>query len=189
MKIKSICVFCGSSFGNSDLYRIKTEELGRYIAEQNIRLVYGGGGVGLMGVLAETVMNNGGKVTGVIPELIHGKVKELELTETIITEDMHERKKIMYSLADAFIALPGGIGTLEEIAEIYTWQQLGYHTKAVSLFNVNGYFDFLYRYLQQGCSEGFIKDVHLNRLIIEDDTAKLLNAIDRYDEQTIDKWS
>ncbi len=189
MSVKSICVFCGSSFGNNKLYREKTETLGRLLAAKGINLVYGGGAVGLMGVLAEAVMNNSGTVTGVIPELISGKVEHINLTRNIVTKDMHERKKTMYELADGFIALPGGIGTVEELSEVYTWQQLGYHNKPVSLYNINGFFDGFTGFLDHAVNEGFIKQVHRNRLIISDEPENLFYQLDNYSGETIDKWS
>ena len=142
-----------------------------------------------MGVLAESVLENSGEVTGIIPELIYSKVGHLPLTETIITSDMHERKRIMYEKADAFTALPGGIGTLEEISEIYTWQQLGYHSKAVSLYNINGFFDYFNSFIKHSSEEGFLKAIHLSRLIIENKPEELINRIESFDEITVDKWS
>lgn len=188
MEISSICVFCGSSSGESEIYAEKTIELGRYLASENIRLIYGGGSAGLMGKLANAVMQSGGKVTGIIPELIKNKIKSPNLTQTIVTADMHERKKIMYDKSDAFIALPGGIGTLEELSEVFTWQQLGYHTKAVSIYNINGFFNDLVSFLTHSVAEGFLKQIHLDRLIVEEQPEQLLNRIRNFKETTVDKW-
>ena len=189
MQIKSLCVFCGSSFGNDPVYREKAVELGLFLAEKDIRLVYGGGGVGLMGVLAETVYKNGGRVTGIIPKLIHGKVESIPITETIITDDMHQRKQKMYELSDAFTAMPGGIGTIEEISEVYTWQQLGYHNKPVSLYNIDNFFNNFLNFLDDSVDSGFIKSVHRQRLITSDSPSELFEELEKYDGKTIDKWS
>lgn len=142
-----------------------------------------------MGLLAETVLENGGKVTGVIPELIRNKVKELPLTETIITADMHERKRRMYEISDAFTAMPGGIGTIEELTEVFTWQQLGYHSKPVSLFNINNFYSDFLSFLDNAVERGFIKDVHRGRLIVDDNPDSLIKKLTEYDGKTIDKWS
>ncbi len=189
MIIRSLCVFCGSSFGTETVYGEKTREFGKYLAERKITLIYGGGAAGLMGVLAEAVLDNGGSVIGIIPEMIYKKVEHLPLTETIITEDMHSRKRMMYDKSDAFTALPGGIGTIEEISEIYTWQQLGYHRKAVSLYNINNFYYKFAEFLDSACDMGFIKEIHRNRLIIEQDAEKLIEKIENYSEETVDKWS
>ena len=189
MQIKTLCVFCGSSFGNDEIYRKKANELGRYLAEKKIRLVYGGGYVGLMGELASSVIESGGEVTGVIPELIHGKVKSIPLTETIITADMHERKQKMYDISDAFTAMPGGIGTLEEISEVFTWQQLGYHEKPVSLYNINNFYEDFISFLDKSVKSGFIRDVHRERLIIENSPQVLISQLENFEGKTIDKWS
>ena len=173
----------------NDIYRKKTIEFGEYIADKDLTLLYGGGAAGLMGVLAKSVLNAGGKVIGVIPELIYPKVDHLPLTETIITEDMHSRKRIMYEKSDAFTALPGGIGTIEELSEIFTWQQLGYHTNPVSLYNINGFFDNFLSFLSHAHNEGFIKEIHRNRLISESDHKVLFSKLDEYDGKIIDKWS
>ena len=178
MKINSLCVFCGSSFGNDSVYRKKAEELGRLLAERRIQLVYGGGSVGLMGALASSVISSGGRVVGVIPELIAGKVEAMPGAKTIVTGGMHERKHRMYELSDAFTAMPGGIGTLEEIAEVFTWQQLGYHSKAVSLYNVDGFYDDFISFLSGAGERGFIKDVHRKRLIVEEHPDSLISRLE-----------
>ncbi len=189
MQIKSLCVFCGSSFGTDEIYSRKTIELAQIISGSGINLVYGGGGVGLMGLLAESVISGGGMVTGVIPELIHGKVKNLPVSELIITSDMHERKKKMYELSDGFIALPGGIGTLEELTEIYTWQQLGYHRKPVGLLNINGFYDNFLSFLDIAVNSGFLKDVHRKRMLIGNEPAELIEKMHNYSGENVDKWS
>lgn len=142
-----------------------------------------------MGILAERMLARGRGVTGVIPEMIHSKVSNLPLTETIVTPDMHSRKKMMYEKSDCFIALPGGIGTIEEISEAFTWQQLGYHSKAVSLYNIDNFFDHFSKFLESAGAAGFIKNVHLQRLIIESQPEALFDELESYCGSTIDKWS
>ncbi len=189
MKIDTVCIVCGSSPGRSEVYRKETEKLADYLAERGKSLVYGGGGAGLMGVIARRMLERGCRVTGVIPEMIHGKVSALPLSETIVTPDMHSRKQKMYEIADCFIALPGGIGTIEEIAEAFTWQQLGYHSKAVSLYNIDNFFEYFSIFLESMKDAGFLKDVHRERLIVEDQPEVLLERLESFSGGTIDKWS
>ncbi|MDC7127141.1 MAG: TIGR00730 family Rossman fold protein [Spirochaetales bacterium] len=189
MEIKSICVFCGSSLGANSEYSEQAEKLGKYLAENKITLIYGGGSIGIMGRISQAVMNNGGKVIGVIPELINDKVEHDNITETIVTKDMHSRKKKMYDLSDAFIALPGGIGTIEEISEIFTWQQIGYHAKAVGLLNINSYYDKFLSFLDNVVSNGFMKDIHRQRLLCSNNIENLFSLINNFDGMTISKWS
>jgi uncharacterized protein (TIGR00730 family) len=140
--IKSICVYCASGFGNIPAFMDAARSFGRALAENGIRLVYGGGSVGLMGALAESVLDNGGTVTGVIPEfLVNREHMLVRVQERIITRDMHERKRLMFEHADAFVALPGGIGTLEELVEQLTWAQLGRHKKPILILNMEGFWD------------------------------------------------
>lgn len=189
MKIQTVGVFCGSSYGADEVYRKETEKLADYFAEQGKSLVYGGGDSGLMGVIARRMLEKGCSVTGVIPEMIHGKVDALPLTETIVTPDMHSRKQKMYELADCFIALPGGIGTIEEITECFTWQQLGYHNKAVSLYNIDDFYKQFSTFLDSMRDAGFLKDVHRQRLIVENKPDELLERLEAFSGTTIDKWS
>ncbi len=180
-KIKSIAVFSGSSFGHGDTYRKAAERLGDAIGRRGISLVYGGGYKGLMGVIAESAGSHGSKVIGVLPEAMNNdkvKLKAVE-TELIIVPGMHERKERMYSLSDAFIAAPGGIGTIEELAEIYTWRQLGYHSKNIALYNAGGYWDPFIEMIGKGTEEGFITEEVRNVLIIESDPDRLLDRLEK----------
>lgn len=158
MTLKRICVYCGASLGNNPAFAAKAKELGQALAENQIELVYGGGNVGLMGVLADAVLAHGGRVTGVIPE----KLMDLEQGHTgvqdlRIVNDMHERKATMAALADAFIALPGGFGTLEEVFEVLTWSQIGYHAKPVVILDVDNYYHHLAEFIRHGTEQGLIK--------------------------------
>ncbi len=166
--MKSICVFCASSVGNNPLYAQVTQQVGEALANRQITLVYGGGAVGLMGILADSVLKHQGKVIGVIPETLFAKeVAHTSLTQIHFVSTMHERKKMMYSLSDAFIALPGGIGTLEELCEILTWAQLGLHHKPCGILNVNGYFDPLLEQLERAVRDGFLAPKHKQFLIAD----------------------
>ena len=184
-----MCIFCGSSSGKEPAYARETLKLADFLVAGGISVVYGGGGAGLMGILARRMMERGGSVSGVIPSLIHSKVSDIQLSETILTDDMHQRKSIMYDMSDAFTALPGGIGTIEEISEAYTWQQLGYHSKPVSLYNINGYFNRFTAFLEHSVSQGFIKKIHFDRLIVEKEPEALMNRLESYSGDTVDKWS
>jgi uncharacterized protein (TIGR00730 family) len=156
--MKHICVFCGANTGSDPLYVQVATEVGRYIAEQRYTLVYGAGNVGLMGVIADAVMAHGGQTTGVIPEFLQKwEVAHDNLDELIITQTMHERKAIMAERADAFVALPGGYGTLDELFEILTWRQLHLHQKPIGLLNVKGYFDPLLQMVDRMKEEGFLQ--------------------------------
>ncbi len=157
-RLTSICVYCGSGVGANPSYAEAARALGRDMAEAGIRLVYGGGSVGLMGAMAHAVLDAGGAVTGIIPRFLQDRERAMTgLTETLLTEDMHERKKLMFERADAFVALPGGVGTLEELVEQMTWAQLGQHQKPVLLANIDGFWDALVRLLEQMRREGFIR--------------------------------
>ncbi len=156
--LKSICVYCGSNAGSHPLFEQSAIELGELLAAKGIRLVYGGGSIGLMGAVAKTVLNNGGKVTGVIPQFLKDREVMLEEAhELIVTQDMHERKRIMFEKADAFIALPGGIGTLEELVEMLTWAQLGRHDKPMLLLNLDKFWTPLVELLDHMRDLGFIR--------------------------------
>lgn len=155
--LRSICVYCGSNTGNDPLYRESAESLGRSMAKAGIRLVYGGGSVGLMGILARSVLAHGGKVTGIIPQFL--KDREVMLTEVsdlVVTSDMHERKRIMFERSDAFVALPGGIGTLEEVVEMMTWAQLDQHEKPILIANINGFWDPLIAQFERMTGDAFL---------------------------------
>lgn len=157
MSIKRVCVFCGSSTGNNGVFIDETRALGKMLTEHNIELVYGGGSVGLMNVIANTVLTYGGKAHGVIPDhLLQREVGHNNLTALHVTDSMHERKAMMAELSDAFIALPGGYGTLEELMEAITWLQLQIHTKPVILYNIGGYYDKLIDFIEHATESGFI---------------------------------
>jgi hypothetical protein len=175
--IRSVCVFCGSNNGRRTEYADAAEELGREIARRGQRLVYGGGDVGVMGVLARAVLESGGEVTGVIPRRLYGIVDHVELTELVIAADMHERKARMYEASDAFIAMPGGIGTLDELFEVWTWRQIGYHDKPVGLFEVEDFFKPLLAFIEHMSSEGFLSHELVDDLVVRNDAASLLDAL------------
>ncbi|ADU28562.1 TIGR00730 family Rossman fold protein [Evansella cellulosilytica] len=187
--IKKICVFCGSSFGGNNIYLKEVVALGKSLAENNIELVYGGGHSGLMGALAKSVIDHSGQVTGVIPQKIYDQVEHIELTHLHIVETMHERKHKMYDLADAFIALPGGIGTLEELAEIMTWQQIGYHEKPVGVFNINDFYEPFQHLLSHMIKEGFLKKDFIDQLVVENSLHDLLDKISSYEPLKHNKWN
>lgn len=189
--IKTLAVFCGSSSGHNPLYAEAAEAIAETMADNNIALVYGGGNRGLMGIVAETVHHRGGHVIGVIPQLLNRPdvvMRKVE-NELIIARDMHERKALMYERSDGFVALPGGIGTFEEILEVYTWLQLGYHKKPVAILNIGSFFDHLIDLLTHANGEGFIKDDILNSLIVADDVPSLFEQLDRWNVQLGDKLS
>lgn len=176
-----IAVFCGSSSGNDPHFVKTTMALGKYFAEQGIDVVYGGGNVGLMGTIADAVLDNGGKVYGAIPEYLKSKeIAHPNLTELYIVKDMHERKAKMAELADAFVALPGGAGTLEEIFEVWTWAQLGHHSKPCAFYNVKGFYDPLFTMVEQMRDAGFIRPQYVDMLIKTDQAHVLLDSIRAY---------
>lgn len=173
--MKSICVYCGSSAGIVPGYAEAARELARELVENDIALVYGGGKVGLMGVVADEVMRLGGEVTGIIPQaLLEWEVGHHGLTRLHVVKDMHERKAMMAQLSDGFIALPGGIGTLEELFETLTWAQLGLHDKPIGLLNVGGFYDALLVFLEQVVAQGFLKPAQAGLLMQETQAARLL---------------
>jgi len=186
--MRRVCVYCGSSTGFDPLYKAAAIELGGLLAAEGIGLVYGGGSVGLMGALADAVLAGGGEVTGIIPHhLIAMEVGHRQLTSLIAVDSMHTRKHQMAGLADAFIALPGGIGTAEELLEVFTWLQLGIHAKPVALLNINGYFDHLLQFLAHMEASGFLKREHREMLIIERDAARLLGLLRGFVPARVDK--
>lgn len=168
LQMKSLCVYCGSSIGASPAYAEAARTLAKVMVEDNIALVYGGGNVGLMGVIADEVMRLGGEATGVIPKaLLDKEVGHQGLTQLHIVKDMHERKALMAELSDGFVAMPGGIGTLEELFEIFTWSQLGLHDKPLGLLNVDGFYDDLIGFLQHVVAERFLRAEQAALLIHE----------------------
>jgi len=188
-QIKRLCVFSGSSPGKRSEYNKAASELGRKLVEHDIQLVYGGGNVGLMGVIAGTVMSTGGDVIGVIPDFLAKKeVAHNELTELHIVQSMHERKALMSELADGFIAIPGGIGTFEELIEVLTWQQLGIQSKPCALLNTCNYFEYLIKQLDHAVDEKFLKPVHRDMLIVGSRPDQLLKMMMSYRHSHTDKW-
>lgn len=164
-EISSLCVFCGSRFGNDPAYEVAARELGAAMAEKGIRLVYGGGSIGLMGVVANAVMENGGEVIGVIPQFLQDlEVGKTDLTELIVTDNMHNRKHKMFDLSDGFVSLPGGLGTLDETFEIITWKQLKVHAKPIIIMDVAGYWSELTELIEATVAKGFagteVKDIY-----------------------------
>jgi uncharacterized protein (TIGR00730 family) len=156
-ELRSICVYCGSNPGRSPDYAAAAERLGRDMAEAGVRLVYGGGSVGLMGIVARSVLDHGGQVTGIIPQFLKDREVMLkEVSELIVTADMHERKRIMFERSDAFVSLPGGIGTLEEVIEVMTWAQLEQHAKPILIANINGFWDPLVEVFRRMTDDGFL---------------------------------
>jgi uncharacterized protein (TIGR00730 family) len=187
--MKRVCVFCGSSPGANSEYAELARQLGGILARRGLGLVYGGGNVGLMGRLADAVLKQGGHVIGVIPQsLVDLEVAHPGLPDLRVVASMHERKALMADLADGFIALPGGIGTLEEFCEILTWAQLGLHHKPCGLINVAGYFDHLMAFLDHAVSERFFRREHRSMVIVESDPHKLLDLFETYRPPQLEKW-
>lgn len=187
--MRSICVFCGSSTGNQPQYIEATKLLGRALAEKKIKMVYGGGRVGLMGVAADSVLQNGGEVVGVFPRFLDQKERAHPgLTELILCETMHERKTAMFERAEGFIALPGGFGTLEEIVEVLTWQQLGLHRFPVAFLNIDGFYDHLRQLFSQMEATQFLKPEHKSMALFETDPHELLEIMERYQPIDVKKW-
>lgn len=187
--MKRICVYCGSAVGASDAYVAAAEQLAAIMAERNIELVYGGAQVGVMGALANAMLNVGGSVIGVLPVgLFRTEVPHSGLTELIEVTSLHERKAKMAELADAFISLPGGLGTLEELFEILTWAQLNIHNKPVGILNINGFYNKLLDYLDHAVEEKFIRPQHRQMIIIETDIAGMLEKFQSYKPPGTQKW-
>jgi uncharacterized protein (TIGR00730 family) len=188
-RLSRICVFCGSSSAARPVFREAAHGVGGYLARRGIELVYGGGNVGLMGEVATGALGAGGRVTGVIPE----KLWMLELGRTDVTSlevvpDMHTRKKRMADLSDAFVALPGGYGTLEELFEAVTWTQLNYHLKPVGILNVDGFFDSLVAFLGRAAAEGFVRRDHVELLIVDDDIGRLVDRLAEAELPALERW-
>jgi uncharacterized protein (TIGR00730 family) len=185
----NICVFAGSSFGNRTEYRDAAESLGKELATRNIGVVYGGASVGLMGAIADSALNHGGKVIGVLPQTIADvELAHKGLTELNVVATMHERKALMAELSDGFIALPGGIGSLEESFEIWTWSQLAIHSKPIGLLNVCNFYRGLESFLDHLVTEAFVKPIHRQMLLSEDDPSRLVDAILNAKVPKVGKW-
>jgi uncharacterized protein (TIGR00730 family) len=187
--MKRICVFCGSYSGVRPEYAEGARALAALLVREAIELVYGGGRVGLMGIVADEVLRLGGRATGVIPRpLVQREVGHESLTATHVVETMHERKALMAELADGFVALPGGLGTFEEIFEVWTWAQLGMHQKPVGFLNVAGYYDRLVSFIEHAASEGFIRDAILRTMIVESDAGVLLERFRAFEPPAVERW-
>jgi uncharacterized protein (TIGR00730 family) len=188
--VRRLCVFCGSSPGARPAYGEAAEELGRLLVEEGIGLVYGGGKVGLMGRLADAVLAEGGEATGVLPEaLVAKEIGHPSLSDLRVVGSMHERKALMADLSDGFVALPGGLGTVEELFEVYTWSQLGLHRKPCALLDVEGYYEGIASFLSHAVEERFLRRDHRAMLIVERDPRALLDRLRRFEPAAIvPKW-
>ncbi len=186
--MKTLCVYCGSNSGSRPEYLEAATRLGQCLAERKIAIVYGGAEVGLMGAVASSALNNGGDVIGVIPELFAERVKHNKLSQLHIVPTMHDRKKKMFDLSDGFIALPGGIGTIEEIFEILAWAQLGYHEKPCGILNICGYFDGIINFLEHSVNQQFLKRAHREMIMIDEKPDDLLIQFEAYKAPKEPKW-
>ena len=187
--IKNICVFCGSSVVENKQYRLATRTLAAEFLKNDIHVLYGAGSVGLMGILAEEILAGGGRITGVVPEFLDAKeVVRRDLSELVLVRDMAERKSILMDRSDAFIALPGGFGTLDELFEVLTAVQLGLMTKPVALLNTNGYFNSVLEFLSHSVKERFLKSDHLKALVVGNNPTDLFNAICNHSYQQPENW-
>jgi uncharacterized protein (TIGR00730 family) len=187
--MKSVCVFCGGNLGARPSYGAAAGRLGELLVERGLSLVYGGAHVGLMGIIADTVLGKGGKVFGVIPTFLAGKeIAHQGLADLRVVASMHERKALMAERADAFVALPGGFGTLDELFEILTWAQLGLHQKPCGVLNIDGYFDGLLSYLDHAAAEALLKAEHRAMLIVATEPGELLDRLASYRATPVTKW-
>ena len=187
--IKRVVVYCGANVGNNPAYKAAAEEVGRTLAEQGIGLVYGGGGVGLMGVVADAALAAGGEVIGVIPEALKAlEVEHKNLSSMHVVPDMHSRKAMMLGLADAVIAMPGGFGTLDELFEALTWSQLDYHRKLCGILNVAGYYDHLLAWVKHSVDSGLVKAVNMELIVAADNIADVLHGLRTKDFPLAQKW-
>ncbi|ATF54335.1 TPA: TIGR00730 family Rossman fold protein [Morganella morganii] len=184
--IKRIAVYCGSAAGASEIYRLEAVKFARILVEQGITLVYGGASVGIMGTVADTVLREGGKAIGVIPALLEGReIAHKNLTELHRVSTMHERKSKMIELADGFVALPGGFGTLEEFAEVFTWSQIGLHQKPVGLMNINNYYDPLLSLISKMTDEQFMQEKYRHMAVVETDGNALIRRFRDYEAPAV----
>ncbi len=187
--LSAICLFCGASPGTNPAYRDAAAEFGTTLAKRNIRLIYGGGSIGLMGVAADACLAGGGEVIGVIPRrLMEKEVGHTGVTAMHVVETMHERKALMTELSDGFIALPGGFGTLDELFESLTWLQLAYHSKPIGLYNVAGFFDGLIAFLAHARHERFLRDLHHDALQVDANLGQLIDKLVRAEAPDTNKW-
>lgn len=188
--MRRICVYCGSNPGNRPEYAAAAKQLADVLVRHELELVYGGADKGIMGIIADAVLEQDGKVHGVIPQMLTEKeIAHQGLTELHVVASMHARKTMMAALSDGFIAMPGGYGTLEEIIEIITWGQLRFHDKPCGLLNVDGYFDHLLAYLDHANSEGFLRRENRDMLLVDADPAGLVQQFERYAAPHVEKWT
>ncbi|MBE0638053.1 MAG: TIGR00730 family Rossman fold protein [Bacteroidales bacterium] len=187
--MKSVCVFCGSSVGRQPEYSARARNLGKLIAGKHLKLVYGGGNIGLMREVADSVLESGGEVIGVMPRhIVDKEIAHQNITHLYVVNSMHERKAMMADLSDAFIALPGGFGTIDELFEIMTWNQLEIISKPTGLLNIEGYFDHLIKFIGHAVDEKFVRAEHQRNLIIDDDENNLLQRLEQYHPMKAEKW-
>lgn len=187
--MKSICVFCGSSKGNNPNFTQAAKNLGHTLVKQKLKLIYGGASIGLMGVLADAVIEAGGEVIGVMPEaLANREIAHKNLSKLHIVNSMHERKALMSTLSDGFIALPGGLGTIEEFFEVLTWAQLGIHNKPCGVLNINGYYDQLFNFLRHAVDVKMLKKEYLSMIISDESPENIINKFKLYHPPQIKKW-
>lgn len=187
--LKSILVYCGANSGNKPIYRDVAIELGNFLVKNNQTLVYGGGSIGIMGIIADTVLAANGKVVGVIPDFLNVKeVGHNNLTEMHVVQSMHERKALMEKLCDGVIVLPGGYGTMDEVFEMLTWSQLGLHRKPIGILNVNGYWDHLVAQMDKMVEEGFLSMNNRKLMIVDSTVEGLMEKMKTFDVKTEEKW-
>jgi uncharacterized protein (TIGR00730 family) len=183
-----VCVYCGSNEGDDPAYRAAAERMGRTLAARNLVLVYGGGRVGLMGALADATLDAGGEVIGVIPASLAEREVAHRGVDLRVVDSMHERKELMVELADGFVALPGGLGTVEELFEVLTWAQLGFHDDPVGLLAVGDYFEHLVAWLDGATESGFVREEHRALLAVEENPGALLDRFESYRPPDVEKW-
>lgn len=187
--MKKLCVYCGSNPGKDPAYVTAGKRLGKFLAAESIGLVYGGASSGVMGAVADGITAAGGDAVGIIPsDLLKKETPHSGLTELNVVDSMHERKALMAKLSDGFIALPGGLGTLEELFEVWTWAQLGFHGKPCALLNVRSYYSPLITFLDRAVEEGFLSAQHRSMLIVEEDPERLIAQMKDYEPPTVPKW-
>ncbi len=188
-ELTSVCVYCGSSFGTDPAFAVVAADVGRRIAREGLTLVYGGSSVGLMGQLADAALAEGGRVVGVIPRSVFVReVAHLGLSELVEVDSMHDRKLLMFELADAFVALPGGIGTLEELTEVASWAQLGLHEKPVATLDVNGFWQPFHAFLDRVVAAGLLRETTRRSILAVDDVDRLLDALRSHEPRSRERW-
>lgn len=187
--LKRIAIFCGSNSGNDPEYILAAKSVGKILAQNKIEVVYGGSNAGLMGVVADSVIENSGVIKGVIPDFLMSKeLAHQNLSELIVVGSMHERKSMMNDLCDGVIALPGGFGTLDELFEMLTWGQLGLHSKPVGILNTKGFYDALFVLVESMVDQGFLKEINSKMLLVSSDIEDLLRKMSRYQPSGVQKW-